>query len=84
IILQGLCTMAFAHKAFVDNCVGPERDPMKVAKMRVGFSRPVLPGQTLGFQGFEIGAADGGKKFGLVAKNNDGVEVLRNAWCLVK
>lgn len=84
IILQGLCTMAFGHKAFCDNCTGSERDPMKIKKMKVGFSRPVLPGQAITFQGFEIGSADGGKKYGLTAKNNEGVDVLRNAWCLVK
>ncbi|HSV96806.1 MAG TPA: MaoC/PaaZ C-terminal domain-containing protein [Spirochaetota bacterium] len=83
IILQGLCTMAFAHKSFADNCAGPDRDPMKIRKMKVGFSRPVLPGQTLTFQGFKIGPAEGGVKFGLTVKNNEGHDVLRNAWSLI-
>ena len=83
IILQGLCTMAFTHKSFVDHCTGPDRDPMKLRKMKVRFSRPVLPGQTLSFQGFKIGAAEGGTKYGIIVKNNEGADVLRDAWALI-
>ena len=84
IILQGLCTMAFAHKAVVDNLTGPERDPSKVKKLKVQFSRPVLPGQTITYQGFEIGEEDGGKKYGIIAKNNEGKHVLRSSHCIIK
>ncbi len=84
IILQGLCTMAFAHKACVDNCAGPEKDPMKVRKLKVRFARPVLPGQTLTFQGFKAGTEDGGTKYGIIAKSNEGKDVLFDAVCLVK
>ena len=83
IILQGLCTMAFAHKAVVDNLTGPERDPLKVRKLKVQFARPVLPGQTITYQGFKIGEEDGGTKYGIIAKNNDGKNVLRDAWCVI-
>lgn len=83
IILQGLCTMAFAHKAAVDNLCGPERDPLKLKKMGVQFARPVIPGQVLTFQGYAIGDEDGGTKFGVIAKNDLGKDVLKDAWCLI-
>ncbi len=83
IILQGLCTMAFCHKAIVDNCTGPERDPLKVKTLHVQFARPVLPGQTISFKGFKIGEEDGGTKYGIVAENKDGKKILRDAWAIV-
>jgi acyl dehydratase len=83
IILQGLCTMAFAHKAAVDNLCGLDRNPLKLKKMGVQFARPVIPGQTLTFKGFAIGDVDGGRKFGIIAKNDLGKDVLRDAWCLI-
>jgi acyl dehydratase len=83
IILQGVCTMAFAHKCAVDNLCGPARDPLKLKKLKVQFSRPVLPGQTLTFQGYKIGAAEGGTKYGIIARNDEGKDVLKGAWCIV-
>lgn len=83
IILQGVCTMCFAHKCAVDNLCGPNRDPLKLKKLRVQFSRPVLPGQMLTFQGYKIGAAEGGTKYGIIAKNEEGKDVLKGAWCIV-
>src|SRR6266404_1503717 len=45
IIVHGLCTMAFASKVAIDKlCSG---DPTRLKRMRVRFSRPVLPGQTI-------------------------------------
>jgi acyl dehydratase len=83
IILQGLCTMAFGHKAAVDNLCGPDRDPMRIKRYRVQFSRPVIPGQTITFQGYRIGDADCGVKHGIIARNNEGTDVLRDSWCVV-
>jgi len=45
VILHGMCTMAFACKAMVDNLAGG--DPSRVGRIAVEFSRPVFPGQTL-------------------------------------
>lgn len=84
IILQGLCTMAFGHKALVDNFCGPDRNPERIKRYRVQLARNVLPGQTLTFQGFEIGKEAGGTKYGLIAKNEEGAELLRDAWCIVE
>jgi len=45
IILHGLCTMAFAGQAVVEECLGGDAE--RLAELKVRFSRPVLPGDTL-------------------------------------
>jgi acyl dehydratase len=82
IILQGLCTMAFAHKMAVDHLT-PDRDPLKVKELYVRFARPVLPGQMLAFKGYAIEKLKEKTKYGIVALNDNGKDVLRNAWCTV-
>ncbi len=82
IILQGLCTMAFTHKMAVDHLTA-DRDPLKVKELYVRFARPVLPGQTLTFKGYTIEKLEQKIKYGILALNNDGKDVLRNAWCSV-
>lgn len=84
VILQGLCTMAFAHKAVVDNCTGPSRDPMRVKRLHVQFARPVLPGQTITFQGYIVGNDGPDVRYGIIARNEEGKDVLRDAWCAVE
>jgi acyl dehydratase len=50
IILQGLCTMAFCHKAVVQNvCKG---NPLKVKRFFVRFSKPVRPGDEITIKGW--------------------------------
>lgn len=44
-ILQGLCTMAFASQAIVDELL--EGDPSRLKAMKVRFSKPVFMGQEL-------------------------------------
>jgi acyl dehydratase len=45
IIVHGLCTMAFTSKVAIDKlCAG---DPTRLKRLRVRFSRPVLPGQII-------------------------------------
>jgi acyl dehydratase len=45
IIVHGLCTMAFTSKVAIDKlCAG---DSTRLKRLRVRFSRPVLPGQTI-------------------------------------
>jgi acyl dehydratase len=45
IIVHGLCTMAFTSRVAIDKlCSG---DPTRLKRLRVRFSRPVLPGQTI-------------------------------------
>lgn len=74
-ILQGLCTMAWAVEAVTRQL----KDPGKLRKVRVRFSRPVLLEDTLRFSG-EITAVEGGTVRGeLVAKNQRGEDVLKGA-----
>jgi acyl dehydratase len=50
IILHGLCSMAFCQKAVIDSlCAG---DPGRLARLKVRFAKPVLPGQTLHIAGW--------------------------------
>lgn len=45
IIVHGLCTMAFAGRAVVEEACGG--DPSRLRRLAVRFSRPVLPGQEI-------------------------------------
>lgn len=75
VILQGMCTMAWAAEAAV-NYLG---DPGALKKLRVRFSRPVVPGDTVRFSG-KLSQADGGRLIGeLSAKNQKGEDVLKGA-----
>lgn len=74
-ILQGLCTMAWAAEAAV-NFTG---DPAKVRKLRVRFSRPVAPDDTVTYV-LKVVAVEGGKATAeLSAKNQREEDVLRGA-----
>jgi 3-hydroxybutyryl-CoA dehydratase len=75
VILQGMCTMAWAAESFV-NYLG---DPGKVRRVKVRFSKPVHIDDTITFEG-KVTALDGGKLVAeLSAKNQNGEEVLKNA-----
>lgn len=80
IILHGMCTMAFAVKSVVDNVLGG--DASKVKRVRVRFSRPVLPEQTLTFIGYDSKEKSelGKRRIDVVALNDNGEEVLKNAF----
>ncbi len=72
IILQGLCTMAFCHKAAVQNlCDG---NPLKLKKLFVRFSRPVRPGDELTIKGWW---KQKGKTAGIEAANQSGEMVIK-------
>jgi acyl dehydratase len=45
IIVHGLCTMAFTSKVMIDKLAGG--DPLRLKRLRVRFSRPVFPGETI-------------------------------------
>lgn len=50
IILQGLCTMGFCHKAVVGNVC--EGNPLKLKRLFVRFSKPVRPGDEITITGW--------------------------------
>ncbi|MBN1574213.1 MAG: MaoC family dehydratase N-terminal domain-containing protein [Deltaproteobacteria bacterium] len=81
IILQGLCTMAFVQKAVVDNACGG--DPTKLKKLKVRFSRNVLPGDTVITKGWLTEDKGDTKIVGLEAAVNRGDVVIKDAWAEV-
>lgn len=76
IILQGLCTMAIAQKAIIDEAL--DRDPTRLKRLRVRFSKPVLNGETLTTKGWEEGEKDGRTLLGFIVENQNGVIVIKN------
>ncbi len=81
IILQGLCTMAFVQKAVIDNAAAG--DPTKLKKLKVRFSRSVLPGDTVTTSGWLKEETGAGLIVGLEAKVDRGDVVIRDAWAEV-
>ncbi len=75
VILQGLCTMAWATEAAV-NFAG---DPGSIKRVKVRFSRPVAPDDTVTFEG-KVVKVEGGKATAeLSAKNQRQEDVLKSA-----
>lgn len=81
IILQGLCTMAFVQKAVVDNACGG--DPTRLKKLKVRFSRNVLPGDTVTTSGWLREKKSGRSIIDLEARVDRGDVVIRDAWAEV-
>jgi acyl dehydratase len=75
IIVHGLCTMAFTSKVAIDKLSGG--DPTRLKRLRVRFSRPVLPGQTITTKVWADGARDGRKVFAYETFNPDGQAVIK-------
>jgi 3-hydroxybutyryl-CoA dehydratase len=73
VILHGMCTMAWAVEAAV-NHLG---DPGALKKVRVRFSRPVVPGDTVVFESRVTSVQDGLLAGEITAKNQRGEEVLK-------
>lgn len=72
-ILQGLCTLSWA----VESVTRYLKDPTRVTKVRVRFSKPVKIDDTITFTG-KVTAIDGGKvTFEVAAKNQNGEDVLK-------
>jgi len=81
IILQGLCTMAFVQKAVVDNACGG--DPTRLKKLKVRFSRNVLPGDTVTTTGWLREKKNERQVVDLEARVDRGDVVIRDAWAEV-
>jgi acyl dehydratase len=75
IIVHGLCTMAFTSKVIIDKLCGG--DPVRLRRLRVRFSRPVLPGQTITTKVWPEGERDGRRIFAYETYNPDGQAVIR-------
>jgi 3-hydroxybutyryl-CoA dehydratase len=75
VVLQGLCTLGWAVEA-VAVFAG---DPGKIRRVRVRFSRPVVPEDTLTFQGKVTAVTDGRFTAEVSATNQRGEAVLKGA-----
>jgi acyl dehydratase len=75
IIVHGLCTMAFVARAVTEKLAGG--DPLKLKRLRVRFTRPVFPGQSITTRMWPDGERDGRKIYGFETVNQDGQAVIR-------
>ena len=75
IIVHGLCTMAFTSKVMIDKLCGG--DPLKLKRLRLRFTRPVFPGQTITTKVWPDGERDSRKMFAFEAFNPNGQAVIR-------
>lgn len=74
-VLHGMCTMAFAAKALVDNLAGG--DPTRVKRITVEFARPVFPGQSLVTRAWPM-PGEGAGGYGFETVNSRGSAVLKS------
>ena len=74
IIVHGLCTMAFTSKVTIDKLCGG--DPTRLKRLRVRFSRPVFPGQTITTKVWQEGERDGRKIYAYETYNPEGHAVI--------
>jgi acyl dehydratase len=75
IIVHGLCTMAFTSKVMIDRLCGG--DPLRLKRLRVRFTRPVFPGQTITTRVWPDGERNGRKVYAYETVNPDGQAVIR-------
>lgn len=75
IILHGLCSLAFATQAVVDELA--EGDPTKVKQIKVRFSKPVLMDSTLTTEAWLLEEGKTTKTIGFETKNENGEVVLK-------
>jgi len=71
-----MCTMAFASRAVLDAVAGG--DPARLKRIKVRFSKPVFPGETLTTRGWVVESGAGRTTYGFETLNARGSAVLRN------
>jgi NAD(P)-dependent dehydrogenase (short-subunit alcohol dehydrogenase family)/acyl dehydratase/putative sterol carrier protein len=82
VILHGLCTMAFASKAVVDEILGG--DAARLHRLSVRFTKPVLPEWKLTTRIYDAGMTDSGYHgYRVETANQDGTVVISNGWAEV-
>jgi acyl dehydratase len=75
IIVHGLCTMAFTSRVMIENlCDG---DPTRLKRLRVRFSRPVRPGQTITTRVWPEGEREGRRIFAYETSASESQAVIR-------
>lgn len=81
-VLQGLCTMAFCQRAIVN--LACDGDPRGLQRLKVRFTKPVYPGDTITVQGHVLEENPGHKVLGFRAVNGQGQEVISGGVAEVK
>lgn len=76
IINHGLCTMAFTSKAALDNLC--DSNPSRLRRLKVRFSKPVLPGQEITTKFWKTGESDGITSYAFETINPDGLAVIKD------
>jgi acyl dehydratase len=76
IIVHGLCTMAFLGRAVAGEVAAG--DALRLRRLAVRFSRPIVPGDDLVTELWEGGVVDGRHRYYCEAKRSDGQTVLTN------
>jgi acyl dehydratase len=75
IVVHGLCTMAFSSRVMIDGlCSG---NPERLKRLRVQFSRPVFPGQSLVTKVWSDGERAGRSTYVFETYNPEGLAVIR-------
>jgi acyl dehydratase len=69
-ILHGLCSMAFTSQSFVVHACG--NDPERLRRLKVRFSKPALPGQTITTRAYAPKESAGVREYRFVAYTNPG------------
>ncbi len=75
IIVHGLCTMAFTSKVAIDKLCGG--NPTRLKRLRVRFSRPVRPGQTITTKVWTETEQAGIRSYAFETYNPEGQAVIR-------
>jgi acyl dehydratase len=75
IIVHGLCTMAFTSRVMIDKLCGG--DPTRLKRLRVRFTKPVLPGQTITTKVWREGEKTGRMLYAYETLNPDGAAVIK-------
>jgi acyl dehydratase len=77
VIAHGLCTLAMSTRELINQVAG--KDPTKLKRIRVRFTKIVLPGDTLHTRAWLIDQTADRKTIGFETLNTDGQVVLGNA-----
>ena len=75
IIVHGLCTMAFTSRVAIDKLCGG--DPIRLKRLAVRFTKPVLPGQTITTKVWREGERTRRMVYAYETYNPDGQAVIR-------
>jgi (3R)-3-hydroxyacyl-CoA dehydrogenase / 3a,7a,12a-trihydroxy-5b-cholest-24-enoyl-CoA hydratase / enoyl-CoA hydratase 2 len=73
IIVHGLCTLAFCQKSLVNHTLSGE--PERLKRLKARFAKPVLNGQALRVEAFEVDAAPWSRTLGYTARVGDSLVI---------